>query len=234
MFAPDSRIDFMVLDFHSKQPIHVFKEISDGVFDSAFDTYDLKGGKGNWAHLITQSYDLLGFEAMLPYMSKSILDKLLPLERIYDTKLPDFKIIKPINGEVDVSGLFDLVSVSYLDRQGENVVFEDYVYNEVDKIITVDPTFAEPLIIYGLWLDNAIVFQYSETVRPKFVSLIVKQRLKFQTGETAELSVFVPKAVVENGLEFLLGNMNKNLKKTPMSFVFLKDCSEKITVSIKE
>ena len=66
------------------------------------------------------------------------------------------------------------------------------------------------------------------------VSLIIKQELKYIDGKIANLSVYVPKAIIENGMEYLLGSMNKNLAKTPISFIFLKDCSEKITVSIQE
>ena len=235
MFAPNSRVDFSILDFATKEPIQFFTQVSEAVFDSNFTSKPLEGGKSNWALLVAQAYDLHSFEALLPYMSTETMNRLLPLEKLpTDAILQDFQQFTNTNGSIILDNLVKLNGVFYLNKLGDLVPFTDYSYDENTKLLTYDSTLIVPIIVFGTWLNKAIAFQYSEQIRSKFVSLIIKQELKYIDGKIANLSVYVPKAIIENGMEYLLGSMNKNLAKTPISFIFLKDCGEKITVSIQE
>ena len=235
MFAPNSRVDFSILDFATKEPIQFFTQVSEAVFDSNFISKPLEGGKSNWALLVAQAYDLHSFEALLPYMSAETMNRLLPLEKLpTDAILQDFQQFTNTNGSITLDNLVKLNGVFYLNKLGDLVPFTDYNYDENTKLLTYDSTLIVPIIVFGTWLNKTIAFQYSEQIRSKFVSLIIKQELKYIDGKIANLSIYVPKAIIENGMEYLLGSMNKNLAKTPISFIFLKDCSEKITVSIQE
>lgn len=235
MFAPNSRVDFSILDFVTKEPIQFFTQVSEAVFDSNFISKPLEGGKSNWSLLVAQAYDLHSFEALLPYMSADTMNRLLPLEKLpNDAILYDFRQFINTNGAINLNTIVELSGVYYLDKLGNLTKFNDYVYDENLKTLTYDPTLIVPIIVFGKWINEAIAFQYSDQIRSKFVSLIIRQELKYIDGRIANLSIYVPKAIIENGMEYLLGSMNKNLAKTPISFIFLKDCAEKITVSIQE
>lgn len=225
MFYPNARVDMLLLDFQTKQPITLYSNLKEAsLLTDNSKLYDLKTKQTS--PLIIQKSGLNAFVVSLNGLDKTLLQMLLPLKQQPKTSFTDFIIWRDGIQPKTLSNIDRIIEVGILSENGERV---PQPYDYANNTLTLQtPTEAQTFCIATFNKPNTNYELREQPITTPFFTLLIKQEIKHENQTTETLTIRLPKVSVKNGLDYFMANLGKNSNNIPLTFLILGDCAEKV------